>query len=404
MYHYGICLKRQSKLPYLNKLASDLMRCNEHHPDAWCVQALYWDAVGDKEKAMRAALRAIQLDPDHCGALQLRGQLTMGSNNAEALNLFREAYRIDKDLITYEGLVNTYILMKSHMEALELAREAKRLMPDSAHALAIYGMAVYYLGDNGLKEALSVLQEALRMDPGCVEAATHLVTIYEAKGQHQEALEILDQQIDYQAVDKVYEKKAEIYTSLEQWEQALASYRNALSANPLNAKAKLGMAQVEKILSGGDEDEEDEAEASDHDERDMEAMDADPDQHGSVRGNMDASVQMGDSEYVDDFDHTPPPDSFIQSQLLEGDETFDRTPPPPPQQQRPPPTPQLPPRRIAPGTAVGSIISGSLAGPRLGSPTPGHRQAPGRLPNVSNVSRYEQEFNEHQETREEMDE
>ncbi|KAG0240112.1 Anaphase-promoting complex subunit 7 [Mortierella sp. GBA43] len=328
----------------------------------------------------------------------------MGSNNAEALNLFREAYRIDKDLITYEGLVNTYILMKSHMEALELAREAKRLMPDSAHALAIYGMAVYYLGDNGLKEALSVLQEALRMDPGCVEAATHLVTIYEAKGQHQEALEILDQQIDYQAVDKVYEKKAEIYTSLEQWEQALASYRNALSANPLNAKAKLGMAQVEKILSGGDEDEEDEAEASDHDERDMEAMDADPDQHGSVRGNMDASVQMGDSEYVDDFDHTPPPDSFIQSQLLEGDETFDRTPPPPPQQQRPPPTPQLPPRRIAPGTAVGSIISGSLAGPRLGSPTPGHRQAPGRLPNVSNVSRYEQEFNEHQETREEMDE
>jgi cytochrome c-type biogenesis protein CcmH/NrfG len=80
--------------------------------------------------------------------------------------------------------------MKSHMEALELAREAKRLMPDSAHALAIYGMAVYYLGDNGLKEALSVLQEALRMDPGCVEAATHLVTIYEAKGQHQEALDL----------------------------------------------------------------------------------------------------------------------------------------------------------------------------------------------------------------------
>ena len=86
--------------------------------------------------------------------------------------------------------MNTFILLKRHLEALELAREAKRLMSESAHAWAIYGMAVYHLGDAGAKEALNILQEALRMDPGCVEAASHLVTIYATKGETQDAIEM----------------------------------------------------------------------------------------------------------------------------------------------------------------------------------------------------------------------
>lgn len=76
-------------------------------------------------------------------------------------------------------------------------------MPESAHALAIYGMAVYYLGDTGLKEALSVLQEALRMNPGCVEAATSLVMIYEAKGQYQEAIQMYVHTLNYSIVSCV---------------------------------------------------------------------------------------------------------------------------------------------------------------------------------------------------------
>ncbi|KAF9359691.1 Anaphase-promoting complex subunit 7 [Mortierella sp. NVP85] len=385
MYHYGVCLKRQSKILALNKLASDLLRSNDQHPDAWCVQALYWDAIGDREKAMRAALRASQLNPDHCGALQLRGQLSMGSNPLEAMNLFREAYRIDKDLVTYE-------------EALELAREAKRLMPESAHALAIYGMAVYHLGDTGTKEALSALQEALRMDPGCVEAASHLVTIYAAKGQTQDAIEILDQQIDYQPVDGVHIKKAEIYTATEQWEKALSSYRSALSANPYNTLAKVEMARVEKILSGCDEDEDDEAESDNPDEQDNEAMDADPDQHANLSGNMDdGSVHNGETEYVDEFEPTSPHDPFIQRSRTNGsavDGHFELTPPPAPQQQHPPPTPQLPPRHIAQGSLVGSIRNSPTLSSRL--------QMPAR-PSTTRISQRERELDEFEDG-EEMDE
>ncbi|KAK3813218.1 MAG: hypothetical protein J3Q66DRAFT_347649 [Benniella sp.] len=407
MYHYGVCLKRQSKILALNKLASDLLRSNDQHPDAWCVQALYWDAIGDREKAIRSALRASQLNPDHCGALQLRGQLSMGSNPLEAMNLFREAYRIDKDLVTYEGLVNTFILLKRHLEALELAREAKRLMPESAHALAIYGMAVYHLGDTGTKEALSALQEALRMDPGCVEAASHLVSIYAAKGQTQDAIEILDQQIDYQPVDGVHIKKAEIYTATEQWEKALSSYRSALSANPYNALAKVEMARVEKILSGCDEDEDDEVESDNPDEQDNEAMDADPDQHEHLSGNMDdGSVHNGETEYVDEFEPTSPHDPFIQRSRMSAngsaetpygsaaDGHFELTPPPAPQQQHPPPTPQLPPRHVAQGSLVGSIRNSSTLSSRL--------QMSAR-PSTTRISQRERELDEFEDG-EEMDE
>lgn len=177
------------------------------------------------------------------------------------------------------------------------------------------------------------------------------------------------------------------------------------------------MAQVEKILSGGDDDEEDEAEVSDNnDEQDIEAMDADPDQHGHMRGNLgEGGVQIGEAEYVDEYEQSPPPDSFLQRSRVLGqglpqtlyrstaEGHFDHTPPPPPQQQRPPPTPQMPPRRIAPGSVTGSIAAGSLAGSILNSPTLGHRQGPVRLHNLHEVQR-ERELDEFEDGGEEMDE
>ncbi|KAF9175795.1 Anaphase-promoting complex subunit 7 [Mortierella sp. AD010] len=201
MYHYGVCLKQLSKAMYLNKLASDLLSCNDLHPDAWCVQALYWDTRGNNEKALQMVSRALQIQPDHCGALQLRGQLCFETSPLKALQSFREAYRIEKDIVTYEGLVKTYILMERPLEAVDMAKEAMKLMPDSAQALAIYGMAIYQAGEQGNEAARNALLKALQMDPGCVQAALCLVMVYENQGLYDDAIQILDQQIDYQPPD-----------------------------------------------------------------------------------------------------------------------------------------------------------------------------------------------------------
>ncbi|KAF9183444.1 Anaphase promoting complex subunit 7 [Haplosporangium sp. Z 767] len=302
MYHYASCLKQLSKIMYLNKLASDLMTFNNNHSDTWCVQALYWEAKGDKSKALQMVSRALQLKPDHCGALQLRGQLYLDSTPQKALQSFREAHEIEKDILTFEGLVDTYISLDRHMEAVLTAKEAKRLMPDCANALAIYGSAIYHAGSTDTKEVQDTLLEALRMDPACNLAASFLVIVYEHQGQYEDAIQVLDQQLDYQPPDVVHLRKAGIYTTMERWEEAHASYLSAMSANPNNIRAKEGMANVEKILSGGD-DEVDEEELEMEDEQDIQDMGSDLDHRGHTGGQIDEDdILTGEEDQGAEYD------------------------------------------------------------------------------------------------------
>ncbi|KAF8930789.1 Anaphase-promoting complex subunit 7 [Dissophora ornata] len=302
MYHYGACLKLLSKRIYLNKLASDLLSCSDNCPDVWCVQAMYWDMKGNKERALQMVSKALLIKPNHCGALQLRGQLYMDITPLKALQSFREAYRIEKDIVTYEGLVNTYILMDRQLEAMEMASEVKRLMPDNARAIAIYAMAVYHASDDSAKVAQELLQEALRIDPGCVDAAACLVMIYERQGEYDDAIQVLDQQLDHQPPEVIHIRKAELYTAIEQWEQALGSYQNVLSADPDNARAKAGIAVVEKVISGGEDEDEDE-ESENNDEHDIEALEAELQRHNQMEGNLDEDdILTGEEDHEDDHD------------------------------------------------------------------------------------------------------
>ncbi|ORZ19949.1 hypothetical protein BCR41DRAFT_32336 [Lobosporangium transversale] len=305
MYHYGVCLKQLSKIANLNKLARDLRDCNDKHPDTWCVMALLWDVEQEKDKALQMVHKALELQPDHYGALQLRGQLLMETKPNESLKSFRDANRIEKDIISYEGLVNAYILLGRQLEAVGTAKEVMELMSDSAHALAIYGIAIYHSGEERVDEALEVLQKAISMDAGCIQAALCLVTIYEKLERYDEAIQILDQQIDYQPPDAIHVRKAEIYTTMEQWEKAFLSYQSAISANFDNVRAKEGMARVEKILTGGDDEDDDGVEGSDNnDELEGDGIDTDLDHDQDLMaGNLDEDeVLTGEEDQGEDFE------------------------------------------------------------------------------------------------------
>ncbi|KAF9929903.1 Anaphase-promoting complex subunit 7 [Mortierella alpina] len=317
MFHYGICLKQLSKMKYLFKLASELLGFNDKHPDAWCVLAMYWDMKGNKDKAFQMVSKALQLRPDHCGALQLHGQLYLELPVPEpttAVQSFRKAYSIEKDIATYEGLVNAYILTDRKQEAVAMAREARRLMPDSAHALAIYGTAIYHMsGEGSAKEAQEVLQEALRMDPGCVQAAATLVMLHGHQGQYDTAVQILEKQIDHQPPDTVHVKIAEIYTATEKWEDAYMSYGKALSSNPDNERAREGMMQVEKILNGGDEEEDEDSYDNGDDHEDLNSDPGDQ-HHNWTQGQVDEDdILTGDEDHRGDYEETYPPQQNQQT-------------------------------------------------------------------------------------------
>ncbi|KAF9107111.1 Anaphase-promoting complex subunit 7 [Mortierella sp. GBA35] len=302
MYHYGACLKQLYSTKYLNKLASDLLSFNDRHPDTWCVQAMYWDMKGDREKALQMVSRALQLRSDHCGALQLRGQLYLEPAPGKALTSFKEAERIEKDIVTCEGLVNCYIILERQKEACTEAKKATLAMPDSAHALALYGTALYHAAsDEMAQEAQDKLKEALQMDPACVQAASTLVMIYENQRRYEEALQVLDQQIDYQPPDSIHVRKAEIYTTMERWEDALSCYERARSVNPDSVRALEGMAHVEKILSGGDEEIDDEQDLDD--EIENEGMEVHQDESGHLGGHLDEDdILTGEEDQGEDYD------------------------------------------------------------------------------------------------------
>ena len=80
--------------------------------------------------------------------------------------------------------------MDRQLEAMEMASEVKRLMPDNARAIAIYALAMYHESDSSAKVAQELLQEALRIEPGCVDAAACLVMIYERQGEYDDAIQV----------------------------------------------------------------------------------------------------------------------------------------------------------------------------------------------------------------------
>ncbi|KAG0321654.1 Anaphase-promoting complex subunit 7 [Dissophora globulifera] len=307
MYHYGVCLKQMSKLEVspkqpskaddLNTLAKDLLSVNDKHPDAWCVAALFWELKGETEKALKMVSRALELDSDHCGAHQLRGQIYLESGDLTAVHSFKKALEIEQDIDTFDGLVNTMIVVGEREEALKVAKEVMKLMPESAHALVLYGLAIYHASEQGVEDAPKFLKEALIKKPNCVEAAMYLVMMLEGQSDYEQAIEILDQQIAYQPPHEINVRKGDIYAKMEKWEDAFLAYQHALGANPESVRAKEGLTQVEKILSGGDDDdEEDDAEESEN-ELELDVVVADMDDPEYITGSSGA-IDMDEDDIL----------------------------------------------------------------------------------------------------------
>ncbi|KAF9428880.1 Anaphase-promoting complex subunit 7 [Podila epigama] len=252
MYHYGSILIELERLDDVNKLAQNLLSVNDAHPDSWCVLALFLEAKGHLNKALLMANRALLLMPSHCGALHIRAPL-------KALQCFRDACTLEKDIVAYSGLVQAYILLDRFTQALTTAEEALRMMPENAQAMATYGTALLH-AKRHQSEVQEAYLEALRKDPGCLEASDGLCSIYEQQQQYEKILELLDQQVDYNRPDEAHVKKARIYFNMSDWRQALLSYQEALFANPENQVALKGRDMVERMLSGVEEEEEEEVE------------------------------------------------------------------------------------------------------------------------------------------------
>ncbi|KAJ3087005.1 Anaphase promoting complex subunit 7 [Quaeritorhiza haematococci] len=197
--------------------------------------------------------KAIALDSRHVGAYQKQGTLLLALDRpAEAAVSFSQAHRLSKNYFSYQGLMECYLQMHQLKEALGAAKEALGLMPKNPRALAMVGLVLAQMPEGQDK--------ALQYDPKCTRAVLAMVSVLVQEENLQEAVDLLESHIPHQHTADVHCQLANIYTKMEDYSKALENYNTALRISPEYEEATNGIARVEKLINGIDDEEEEEEE------------------------------------------------------------------------------------------------------------------------------------------------
>ena len=194
-----------------------------------------------------------------------------------AIDKYSQAAALDpNDPMPHVWWAHVLTLRERTAEAVEKAREAIGIAPDSAEALSALCMALDWdagIGDQAkLQEALNACLTAIDLDPGYAEAHAFLAEVYADLGQHSQAAETarlavslddsstfahrdlgyaLEKQRKYRDAVAEYQRASQLHPRLAQpyidlgrihmsnsrYKDALAAYEKATVVDPTSAHA-----------------------------------------------------------------------------------------------------------------------------------------------------------------------
>lgn len=273
MDEYAMLLKQKSDISKLNKLIHDLLNLDHTRAEVYVALSALWERKDDR-RALSYAERSLRIDDRHISGHIMKGNLYLSLNRPDAaVTSFRAAQELRSDLRSYQGLVRSYLALAKNKEALFTAREAMKIMPQSAKALKLVG-DVHASSSSGREKARKFYESALRLEPGFLGAALALAELHVVEGRHKDAVSLLERYVKDWADDSLHIKLAQVFAATNMLSEALSHYQAALRINPQNEAAKKGLERLEKQMKGMDPD------APDEDE-DNEAEDAEADQEES---------------------------------------------------------------------------------------------------------------------------
>lgn len=220
----GRILHKAEDATELSKLANEALDCQPQRPEGWLTAALFCDLKGDTEKAFTLIDKATQLEPKFGNSFKIRGQLLHAQGNFDqAYIAFSQANSLDKDMISYAGMITASIALGKLKDAVNVSRESICSMPRSASAylllanvianspqgamesvrayskalklsplnkLAVQGMAQVYIDEEKFEEAAACITEALRKI-SCHKLQLLLAKAQAGSGLYNEAIENL---------------------------------------------------------------------------------------------------------------------------------------------------------------------------------------------------------------------
>ncbi|KAL4642838.1 hypothetical protein ACB092_02G048800 [Castanea dentata] len=275
MDEYAILLKTKSDYTKLNKLANDLLSIDPTRPEVFVTLSVLWEK--DERGALSYAERSIRIDERHIPGHIMKGNLLLTAKRAEAAVVaFRSAHELRPDIRSYQGLVQSYLVLSKTKEALHAAREAMKAMPQSAKALKLVG-DVHASNSGGREKAKKFYESALRLEPGYLGAALALAELHVIEGRNGDAVSLLERYLKDWADDSLHVKLAQVFAATNLLQDALSHYQSALRINPQNEAAKKGLDRLEKQMKGVDpdapeEDEENEVEDAEGDQEETDLL------------------------------------------------------------------------------------------------------------------------------------
>ncbi|KAI4311182.1 hypothetical protein MLD38_036097 [Melastoma candidum] len=275
MDEYATLLKMKSDSAKLGKLLHDLLNIDPMRPEVFVGLSVMWERK-DEKGALSHAEKSIRIDERHVLGYITKGNLYLSMGRPEAAVVaFRGAHDLRPDLRSYQGLVRSYLACSKVKEALYVAREAMKSMPQSAKAIKLVGDVHASNNSAGRDKAKRFYESALRLEPGYLGAALALAEVHVAEGRNADAVSLLERYLKDWPDDSLHVKLAQVFSSTNMLQEALLHYQYALRINQQNEAAKKGLDRLEKLMKGVDPDAPDEDEDNDVDDGDGDQEDTD---------------------------------------------------------------------------------------------------------------------------------
>ncbi|KAJ3130325.1 Anaphase-promoting complex subunit 7 [Physocladia obscura] len=248
MDQYARVLQTQGTLFQLNRLATDMVAVSENHPETWLVMARYCETKGSLDRAMQLTEKALKLNSRHMESYLLKGALQLALHlPQEAISSFKIAHEMSPSLESYRGLMEAYVACKRTKEALSVAKESLKKMPENARAIVLVGCVLSNMPERRA-QAQATFKKALSLDPKCTEALYALASSLVNESKYQAAADLLQSNLIHINNHIAHTRLGDIYAVLKNFDAAMEHYNIALKIDAGYGAAKIGFERVEKMI------------------------------------------------------------------------------------------------------------------------------------------------------------